>query len=138
MFGSLPCEGEGWGGVWYYFKTMKRISNRKELMVRRTELRKNQTLHEGILWSYLKNKGVGIKFRRQHSVGSYILDFYFPEKKLGIELDGSQHLENKEYDKERDNYLREKEGITLIRFWNNDLMNMQGVIMKIREIINNL
>jgi very-short-patch-repair endonuclease len=118
---------------------MKRISNRKELHTRRTDLRVNQTVQEGLLWQHLKDKKLGIKFRRQHSVGPYILDFYSTEIKLAIELDGSQHLENQDYDNERSNYLREKEKVTILRFWNNEInTNIEGVVMKITETIKNL
>jgi len=54
---------------------------------------------------YIKSKKLGVKFRRQHGIGPYIVDFYCKEKNLIIELDGSQHKDEKEYDKERDNYV---------------------------------
>ena len=59
------------------------------------------TILEIFLWSKIKNKQLGYKFRRQYSVGPFILDFYCPTLRLAIELDGSQHLEpeNVEYDK---------------------------------------
>lgn len=86
------------------------------------ELRKKPTLAERKLWSRIRNDQLGVKFRRQHAVGNFIPDFVCIEKKLIIELDGSQHLEQEEYDEERTKYL-EVEGYKVIRFWNNDVMN---------------
>lgn len=72
-----------------------------------------------------------VHFRNQHAIGNYIVDFCAPRKKLIIELDGSQHLEQEEYDKERTAFLESK-GYRVLRFWNNDVMNniesMLGVI----------
>lgn len=85
------------------------------------ELRQNQTDTESILWHYLRNRGLNnIKFRRQVPIGKYIADFVCMEKKLIIELDGSQHLENKniEYDENRTKYLTEL-GYKIIRIYNN-------------------
>jgi len=64
----------------------------------------------------------GVHFRPQHAIGNYIVDFCAPRKKLIIELDGSQHLEQKEYDDERTEYLKSKR-YKVLRFWNNDVMN---------------
>ena len=70
---------------------MKRSFNRKEKEVQRKELRSNGTKYEATLWLILKNRQIdGVRFRRQFSVGEYILDFYCPELKLGIELDGDR------------------------------------------------
>ena len=78
-------------------------------------------------------KSFGYKFHRQHSIGNFIADFYCPTRKLIIELDGSQHLDNQEYDKERTEYF-ESLGIKVIRFWNNEINNnLNGVLMKIKE-----
>lgn len=71
------------------------------------------------------------KFKRQHSIGHFIADFYCAEKKLVIELDGSQHLDNVEYDRERGDYF-ESLNIKVIRFWNNEVnKNIEGVVRKI-------
>lgn len=79
---------------------------------------------------------MGFKFKRQHSIGPYILDFYCPDKKLAIELDGSQHLNNKEYDQERDNYLLALD-IKTVRFWNSEIdANIKGVLHDIGSCIN--
>jgi len=76
------------------------------------------------IWGYLRNKQFyGLKFFRQYSVGPYILDFYCPRLRLGVELDGGQHAEEeiREYDMARSEYLRAQE-IEVIRFWNNEVM----------------
>ena len=94
------------------------------------------TLTERKLWSYLRNDQLGVTFRRQHAVGNYIPDFMCIEKKLIIELDGSQHLEQEEYDNERTNCL-ESLGYKVIRFWNNDVMkDIEGVILAIMDSLN--
>lgn len=85
---------------------------------RRRELREAQTEAEGILWEAIRGRKFhNLKFRRQYSVGPYILDFFCPDKRLAIELDGEQHKEAVEYDKERDEYLGDKD-IQVLRFWN--------------------
>ena len=115
---------------------MYEIFNKSKFKERRKELRKSSTPQEFKLWLYLKTKNLGVKFRRQQSIGPYIADFYCKEKNLVIELDGSQHVETKEYDKERDSYLQTL-GIKVIRFWNNEIdKNMDGVLIKIKEKIN--
>ncbi len=94
-------------------------------------LRKTQTNVEQILWYCLRNRNfMNLKFRRQYPLGSFVLDFYCHDILLGIELDGSQHMEldQKLYDQERENFLKEK-GIRLIRFWNNEILeNLEGVL----------
>lgn len=95
------------------------------------QLRKESTPAERKLWSRIRNDQLGINFRRQHAVGNYIPDFCSPKNKLIIELDGSQHLEQEEYDSERTKSL-ESLGYKVIRFWNNDVMNnIEGVILAI-------
>ena len=99
------------------------------------ELRKELTPAERKLWSLIRNDQLGVNFRRQHAVGNYIPDFVCIEKKLILELDGSQHLEQQEYDQERTKYL-ESLGYKVIRFWNNDVMNnMDGVILAILHVM---
>ena len=105
--------------------------NKSKNLTKRLLLRRSQTSQEIILWSKLRNSQLGYRFKRQYSVGPYVLDFYCPIKKLAIELDGSQHLENKEYDTERSDYLAVFD-ITVILFWNNEVnTNLEGVILKI-------
>jgi very-short-patch-repair endonuclease len=105
---------------------------------KRRKLRKDQTFCEKIMWTYLRDrKTLGYKFRRQYSVDHYVIDFYCPELKLAIELDGSIHDEpdQKEYDKHRQEYL-EKFGVRFIRITNDELMgNANRAFNKIEEEI---
>ena len=100
-------------------------------------LRKEPTHAESKLWSRIRNDQLGVTFRRQHAVGNYIPDFCSPKAKLIIELDGSQHLEQGEYDSERTKYL-ESLGYKVIRFWNHDVLNnTEGVILAIHHALEN-
>jgi very-short-patch-repair endonuclease len=99
------------------------------------KLRKELTPAERKLWSHLRNDQLGVNFRRQHAIGPYIPDFCSPKAKLIIELDGSQHLEQEKYDKERTEYLQ-SQGYKVIRFWNNDVMNnIENVILAILDAL---
>jgi len=104
---------------------------------RARQLRKGPTPAERKLWAYLRgNKLNDVNFRRQHAFGNFIVDFVSVKKKLVIELDGSQHLEQEEYDVERTKYL-ELLGFKVIRFWNNDVMNdIEGVVRAIEMALN--
>ena len=106
-------------------------------MHRAGELRREPTPAERKLWAYLRgDKLNGVNFRRQHAIGNFIVDFVSVKKKLVIELDGSQHLEQAEYDIERTRSL-ESQGYKVIRFWNNDVMNdINGVIRVIELALN--
>ena len=100
-------------------------------MHRAGELRQNQTEAEAKLWSRLRaHRMAGVQFRRQHAIGNYIVDFCSPRRKLIIELDGSQHLDQAEYDLERTQYL-EAEGYRVLRFWNNDVMNEIDAVLNV-------
>ena len=100
-----------------------------KILHRAGELRKEQTPAEAKLWAYLRTlREDGIHFRRQHAVGPYIADFCAPRVKLIIELDGSQHLGQEEYDAERTAFLEAK-GFRVLRFWNSDVMNKINDVM---------
>jgi very-short-patch-repair endonuclease len=96
-------------------------------------LRRTQTKEEQKLWCHLRaHRFIGRKFKRQKPLGQYVVDFVCLEEQLIIELDGGHHAENVEYDHKRDSWLR-SEGFTVLRFWNNELMNeMEGVLERIR------
>jgi methylmalonyl-CoA mutase cobalamin-binding domain/chain len=102
------------------------------------ELRKESTEPEQLIWSFLRNRALdGAKFRRQHPHKGYILDFYCHDAKLAIELDGSGHLEEKQFqhDEERTKIL-EEDGIKVLRFWNSDVSNdTETVLGEIWEAI---
>jgi len=105
--------------------------NKTKNLTKRILLRQSQTKEEFLLWEKLRNNQLGFKIKRQYSVGPYVLDFYCPLKKLAIELDGSQHIEEKEYDILRSEYLAVF-GIKVIRFWNKEVnANIESVIEKI-------
>ncbi len=99
------------------------------------KLREALTPAERKLWAYIRNEKLGVNFRRQHAIGNYVPDFVCIKKKLIVELDGSQHLEQREYDIERTEFLNSK-GYRVLRFWNNDVMNdIEGVILSIMNEI---
>lgn len=97
-------------------------------------LRSNMTDAEQHLWQHVRMRQLnGLKFRRQHPCGNYILDFACIEIKLAIELDGSQHQQQIDYDKNRTEWLK-SEGWNLLRFWNNEvLQNSESVLEAINE-----
>lgn len=101
---------------------MSQIHNNKIFKERRIELRKRSTSAEKKLWGFLRANKLGFKFKRQHSIGGYILDFYYAEMKLIVELDGEIHntAEAQEYDEIRDKYFKELEYTTL-RFFNREV-----------------
>ena len=105
------------------------------------QMRKNPTKAEEVLWHRLKNKQLaGLKFRRQHPVDRFIVDFYCHEKKLVIEVDGDihTHAEQSDLDKGRTDTLNEF-GIDIIRFGNEEVLNnVDNVIKKIKEKIEEL
>jgi very-short-patch-repair endonuclease len=117
---------------------MPEIHNRKELEKFRKELRNNSTSAEATLWKYLKGKQLGKKFRRQHSVGNYILDFYCATDRIAIELDGEKHFteEGMRYDAIRTNYLNSL-NIKVIRFENVRVFeDIESVLNEIRAAFN--
>jgi len=96
------------------------LFNRKSLKLFRSSLRNRSTSAEVALWNILKSRNLdGRKFRRQHSIGNYIVDFCSPSEKLVIELDGNPHGEYHkiEKDKKRDQYI-ESLGFSVLRFEN--------------------
>ncbi len=115
---------------------MKHFSKHKDIPKYVTELsrenRKNQTPQEELLWKRLSGKKVGeLKFRRQFPIGRYIVDFYNHLNKLVIEIDGKIHEQRKEYDKNRENYLKAC-GYKIIRFTNDEVeSNIEYVIKTI-------
>ena len=108
---------------------------------RRKELRKSSTKAESIIWIYLRRfRSINCIFRRQHSIDWYITDFYCPELKLAIELDGPIHdqVEQQEYDEIR-NQLIKSHGIHIMRFKNQEIeQEAEMVMLQIRDKINEL
>jgi very-short-patch-repair endonuclease len=104
------------------------MTKRLEYLIKNSKnLRASQTPWENKLWFRLRgNRFQGLKFKRQVVIEKYIVDFCCNDKKLIIELDGSQH-QSSHSDKIRDDFLKSK-GYTVLRFWNNDLdNNIKGV-----------
>jgi len=96
------------------------------------ELRKESTEAEQFMWSILRNRAFhDAKFRRQHPLEGYILDFYCHEAKLCVELDGGQHKEDEQakHDEERTKILEERQGVRVLRFWNNDVINKTEYVL---------
>jgi very-short-patch-repair endonuclease len=101
-------------------------------------LRREMTDSERKLWSGLRSKQLGVKFRRQHPLGNYIADFACLEPKLIIELDGSQHADQQVYDARRDELFR-AQGFGVLRFPTNEpLRNLDGVLTAILDRLNGL
>jgi len=86
------------------------------------------------LWSVLRNRGLGPKFRRQVPIGPFVVDFVAINEHLVIEVDGGQHAESAE-DQSRGNYLG-TQGFQVLRFWNTEVLtNLEGVLTVIRRAL---
>ncbi|MBT6254251.1 endonuclease domain-containing protein [Candidatus Uhrbacteria bacterium] len=114
---------------------MTTIFNKHSMKTRRRELRHAAPKAERILWKHLRRKQLdNHKFRRQHSINGYVVDFYCPQQRLAIEVDGPTHfrgIESEVYDKERQIQI-ESLGITVLRFTNADVYeNTDNVILSI-------
>ena len=108
----------------------QQINNLKILEPRRRVLRNKMPKAEIILWSKLKGKQLkGIKFRRQHSIGKYILDFYCPEYRIAIELDGQSHENSELHDHARQKFI-ENFNIKVLRFNNFDVYRNLNLILE--------
>ncbi len=111
----------------------------RELFYRAKQLRHNPTPEERTLWSRLRRKQLGYKFRRQHVLSPYIVDFYCREKRLVVEVDGGRHdgVDGVEYDEERDEYLEQNHGVVeVLRFDNLEVTtDLATVIETIEEAL---
>ena len=114
---------------------MPRIFNRPDLVARRRRLRADSTTAEALLWRALRRKRLdGRKFRRQHGIGPYVVDFYCPAERLAVELDGEGHAGDAAgtRDAARTAFL-ERHGVRVLRFENDDVRtNLEGVVEAIR------
>ncbi len=105
--------------------------DRKTATQRARDLRQQSTDAEHLLWRSLRNRRLrGHKFRRQHAIGPYILDFYCPAARLAVEVDGGGHAEPEQqaYDRERTRFI-ETRGIRLVRFWNHDVLQRPKAVL---------
>jgi len=100
------------------------------------DLRRDMTDAERLLWRYLRRRQLaGRKFRRQHPVGKYIVDFVCIKEGLIVEVDGGQHADREEQDAARTVWL-EGQGFRVLRFWNNEVLaNIEGVREVIRRAV---
>lgn len=104
--------------------------NNPVLKFRRQELRRKSTDSEKIIWSLVRNYQLGYKFFRQYSVDGYVLDFYCPKIRLGIEIDGGIHKLSKKYDDYRNRYLQAA-NIKLIHFTTELVINDQPKVLEV-------
>ncbi|MCZ8500077.1 endonuclease domain-containing protein [Vibrio lentus] len=114
-----------------------KIYTRPQLNTFRKTLRNNMPQPERKLWFYIRRKQLGVKFRRQHSIGKYIVDFFCCELKLAIELDGNSHFSEQvqAYDHQRTRDLN-KLGIKVLRVTNNEVnQSLEEVLVKIKNSI---
>jgi len=116
------------------------VYNKRRQTPKRKYLRNNATEAEKLLWQRIKNKQLGVKFRRQYGIGYYIADFCCPRKKIVIELDGGVHnkREQKEYDGWRSKDIEEL-GFKILRFSNDGVKyNVDDVLDKIKFVISEI
>ena len=114
----------------------KRIFNRTDEKTKRRDLRNSSPQSEALLWAHLRQRQVdSLRFRRQYSVGAYVLDFYCPEVKLAIEIDGATHDgdDAAEYDANRQAWI-EQFGIRFLRFSNQQVRNDINSVLQIIAI----
>ncbi|MDR7150763.1 adenine-specific DNA-methyltransferase [Hydrogenophaga palleronii] len=111
-------------------RVRERVGVRAGAKVKARELRGQMTDAESLLWQHFKGRRFqGFKFRRQRALGPYILDFVCLEVGLVIEIDGGQHAEQQDYDQAR-TALIESQGLTVIRFWNHEVMNETPAVLE--------
>ncbi|MBM3713395.1 MAG: endonuclease domain-containing protein [Actinobacteria bacterium] len=115
---------------------MTKIYNKKSEQLKRRELRNNPTYAEKILWLSLRNRQIhGVRFLRQFSIFGFVVDFYSPEVRLAIEVDGISHRGKEEYDSERQKII-ESLFIKVIRYTDEQVIEQtEKVIDSIKEIV---
>lgn len=145
LFGSgfrdgvdLPPTPSKRGGAEPHYKTTP-ANIYGILLERAKKMRKNPTKAEAALWNELRNKKNGNKFRQQHPIDKYIVDFVCLSKKLIIEIDGEIHQYQLDKDAERELLLKEKKGFNILRFTNDEVLNsIDDVLSKIKDTLNSL
>ena len=122
---SSPCKGEDrWGSA------VSRFSRTSGTTARARRLRRASTKAERKLWSVLQRAQMsGFSFRRQHPIGDFVVDFYCTRLRLAVEVDDGQHnFERRQMSDERRTRWLQARGITVLRFWNNEVVeNIDGV-----------
>ena len=115
---------------------MTRRYNLVPLKPRRRQLRQNSTKAEQNLWNEIRNRKLGYKFIRQYSIDGYVMDFYCPKVKLGIEVEGGIHKSRKIYDAYRERYIKAF-WIKILKFSNEEVENnLAKVIDNIKSYLN--
>jgi very-short-patch-repair endonuclease len=109
---------------------MTEIYNKKEMKPIRRLLRKQNVPAERVLWQKIRRKQLGFRFLRQFSIGRFVVDFYCPEKKIAIEIDGVTHCTDIEISKDlvKENYIKNL-GLELFRFKNSEIYNDMGLVL---------
>ena len=124
-------------GSFYLYKDVKTMHKVTAYLLRNARhLRKRGTDAEQRLWRQLRNRQInGYKFRRQVPIGNYIVDFLCKEKRLIVELDGSQHNLRKEYDQQRTEFFI-SQGYRVVRYWNNQVQQESEAVLEdiLREL----
>ncbi|MFH0975681.1 MAG: endonuclease domain-containing protein [Spirochaetota bacterium] len=117
---------------------MTKVFNRSSELEKRRALRTSATEAEKKIWTKLRTRNIkGCKFRRQYSIGPYIADFFCPQAKLAVEIDGNVHNSSDalEYDKARDEFIKSA-GILVLRFTNSEVENNpENVVKEITKAI---
>jgi len=97
-------------------------------------MRKEMPVAEVLLWNRLRGDQLGVRFRRQHRVGSYIADFFAHAARLVIEVDGDSHGERREYDEKR-TYWMSQRGVRVVRYTNEEVLkNLDAVVQSIADL----
>ncbi|MEM1054676.1 MAG: DUF559 domain-containing protein [Bacteroidota bacterium] len=116
---------------------MRRFNRTNQKAIRQ-HLRREATPAERSLWTALRGNRLGVRFRRQHGVGPYVLDFYCPSARLAVELDGAAHDDPsvQDYDDVRTRWLWEEHRIRVLRFENRTVFEQpEAVVGVIREVV---
>ncbi len=99
------------------------------------EQRREPTWSENELWQHLRRKALGVRFRRQHPIGDYVLDFYCAKARLAIEIDGPLHEAQRGYDRVRDEWLATR-GIRVLRVTDGEVKtDLESVLKKIKSAL---
>jgi very-short-patch-repair endonuclease len=115
-------------------KRPSELIDRNQVVLLARQLRRTQTLPEGLLWRVLQDRPGGLKFRRQHPLGWYVVDFYCPSASLIIEVDGQSHSmgDRPRHDSRRDDWLK-RQGLRILRVSAVDVMrDLQSVVTEIQ------
>jgi len=111
--------------------------NLKKAKTTKTKIKKNFIVEEKMIWNFIKDRKLyNVKFKKETEIGKYILNFYSPEIKFGIDIDNEKHT--KKYEKKRDEYLYSI-GVTSLRFTSSDIKsNLEEILKKIEIVVSGL